>query len=83
MASSAGYGSGPRAIAQDIVRFVSDVRGSLRRHRMSTSERRAIQRAAAKDPNVERAVQEVLAAHPELRRWGTADRGVLSRHDQG
>jgi len=50
------------------MRFLTDAKKNLtpRRH-MSTAERRELQRRAAKDPDVERALQEVLAARPELR----------------
>jgi hypothetical protein len=51
----------------------------LPRRHMSTAERRALQRSAAKDPEVERALQEVLAAHPELRRRDQSSGGLHGR----
>jgi hypothetical protein len=50
-----------------MLRYVANAAKSLKlRRAMTTAQRRAIQREAANDPNVERALREVLAAHPEL-----------------
>jgi hypothetical protein len=57
------------------MRFLTNAKTNLapRRH-MTTAERRELQHNAAKDPRVERALQEVLADRPELRKKGREPR---------
>ncbi len=74
--------SKPGTINEGVMRFLTEVKKNLTpRRQMSTVERRALQQRAAKDPNVERAVQEVLAAHPELRRRDATEGGIQGRSD--
>jgi hypothetical protein len=47
--------------------LIKVARGLKPRRAMTTAQRRAIQRDAANDPNVDRALRELFAEHPELR----------------
>jgi hypothetical protein len=47
-------------------RVVNAMQSWKPRRAMTTAPRRAIRQEAANDPHVERALREVLAAHPEL-----------------
>ena len=69
-------------IVERVVRFLTDAKKNLtpRRH-MTTAERRKIQRDVANDPNVDRALRELLAERPELRRKDSTGRVVQGRPD--
>lgn len=54
----------------------------LPRRRMTTGERREIQRNVANDPKVDRALRETLAARPQLRKKDSSRRGVQGRPGQ-
>ena len=63
-----------------VMRFLTDARKNLLPHRhMSTAERRAIQRSVANDPDVDRALRELLAERPELRRKDAPGGGIQGR----
>ena len=67
-----------RGISARVRRFLSDAKWILMPpRRMTTAERRELQRQAAKDPNVERALQELFVKRPELRRRRDAESGGI------
>jgi hypothetical protein len=47
--------------------LIDAAKGRKPRRAMTTAQRRVIQREAANDPNVDRALRELLTEHPELR----------------
>lgn len=61
-----------KGLVERSVRFLADLKWGLTPgRRMSEAERRELHRLPAKDPAVERAVQDLLRERPWLRRNGT------------
>ena len=74
-------GSAP-GVTPRILRFLADAkRAFMPPRRMTTAERRALIAAAAKDPNVERALQELFAERPELRMKNASARDIQGKRE--
>jgi hypothetical protein len=66
-----------KAFPKSMTRFMANLWIAFKpRRRMTTAERRELARQAAKDPNVELALQELLATCPEFRMRDTRQRGL-------